>query len=110
MSSIANLSLTGESGNMYQFSVYPFDTKFNSVGAVYVITRRTVKADGKGDHHVIYVGETENLGDRFDNHHKAGCFDRHNANCICVHRDNDGRSRLDKEADLIKANSPACNG
>lgn len=110
MSSIANLSLTGESGNKYQFSVYPFDTNFKSVGAVYAITRRTVKADGNGDHAVIYIGETEDLGDRFDNHHKAGCFDRHNANCICIHRDDGARSRLAKEADLIKAESPACNG
>lgn len=109
MTSIATLTLTGASGAKYDFVVYPFDTKFNSVGAVYAVTRRTAKPDGGGDHAVVYVGETEDLGERFGNHHKTQCFERNRANCICVHRDSGGRSRLAKEADLIKAHKPVCN-
>jgi hypothetical protein len=109
MAKLGAMTLTGQSGQKYQFDVYPLTTTFKAVGAVYYISKRTPKQDGGGDHSKIYIGQTGDLSDRFDNHHKADCFEKRGANCISVHTDDDEDSRLTKEADLIDAYKPPCN-
>jgi predicted site-specific integrase-resolvase len=60
-------------------------------------------------HTRIYVGQTEDLSTRFDNHHKEACFDKHNKNCVCVHGEEDEDTRLEIEKDLIDKYDPPCN-
>lgn len=108
MSKLRTIVFTGASGARYQFDIYSWDTEFNAVGAVYFITRRTVSR-GKSSHQRIYVGETGDLSTRFDNHHKVDCFEEYQANCKCIHRDGNKRSRLAKEEDLIENYNPPCN-
>lgn len=83
MSKIGTITLTGASGNKYEFNIYPFGTEFNDIGAVYYISKRTVKAD---------------------------CFSRYGANCISTHREDNEENRLSIESDLIEAYKPPCNG
>ena len=109
MTSIGTLKLTGKSGMEYTFEVYSLDTRFGSVGAVYAITKRTTQIDGSGTHELVYIGQTGDLSERFDDHHKADCFRQHKANCACVHLDNNESSRLDKETDLLRAHRTDCN-
>lgn len=106
MAKISTLSLKGASGRQYEFDVYPLDTEFNSVGAVYAITKR----DASRNHTVIYIGQTDDLSERFDNHHKASCFYRHSANCVCIRAENNEETRLAIEKDLIANYNPTCNG
>jgi predicted GIY-YIG superfamily endonuclease len=90
--------------------VYPIDQEFNAVGAVYVVSRQYKNSsDARYTHDPIYAGQTDNLSTRFDSHHKADCFKDHEANCICVHVDDDEESRLSKEDDLNKGLQPPCN-
>jgi hypothetical protein len=98
-------TLTGESGHNYEFEVSALDAKLDSVGAVYVITR--VQDD---EHFVLYVGETGDLSNRFDNHHKAKSFEEKGGDCLCIHLDGDIKSRQKKESDLIAHYRPLCNG
>jgi len=107
---MATLTLTGASGTKYEFTIHDFGPDFNAVGAVYAITKRYQKQDGNYTHSVIYIGQTEDLSTRFDNHHKEDCFTANGANCTCIHRDDDEQSRLDKESDLVEAYKPPCNG
>ncbi len=110
MAKLGTLTLTGASGQKYDFEVYAFDTQYNQVACVYAVTRREEKGEGEGySHTVIYVGQTDDLSERFDDHHKADCFTRHRANAIGVHQDGDEKSRRAKEAGLIKAYNPPCN-
>jgi hypothetical protein len=109
MPKLSNVTFTGASGKAYNFEVYPIGTVFNDVGGVYAITKRYRNNQGGYSHDVIYLGETEDLSTRFNNHHKADCFDQREANCICTHRDDNANSRLTKEADLIKRYTPPCN-
>lgn len=104
-----SLSLNGKSGSVYGFDVYTYDTTFNAVRAVYAVTNRHQNNAGTMTHTLIYVGQTGDLSERFDDHHKARCFERNGANCIGVHRDNDEDSRLSKEADLLEQWSTSCN-
>lgn len=110
MGKLGTITFKGKSGNEYSFNVYPFNTDFKAIGAVYFVTQRTEKSDGTGSHTRIYVGETGDLSERFDNHHKQDCFDKHNANCICVHSESNEKTRLEKESDLIDNYNPPCNG
>ena len=110
MSKLDTVALRGRSGETYKFNVYPMDTNFNAVGAVYVVSRRSKNQEVKKyQYRILYVGETGDLSTRFDDHHKADCFAQNKANCICVHRDDDQVYRLFIENDLTKLWNPPCN-
>lgn len=108
MGKIADATFEGKVGS-YRFAVYPADTTFKAVGAVYVFSKRTVGSGGKGTHGLLYIGETDSLADRIPNHEKWPCAKRNGATCVCVHLDESQSSRLEKEADLRAAHSTPCN-
>jgi hypothetical protein len=110
MAKIATLTIAGKSGTQYEFEVYPLDSTWNEVAAVYTVTKRTVSKEGKGTHDYIYVGQTENLKERHDNHHKVDCFKRHAANCLCTHQVQSEQRRLAVEADILAGHTWPCNG
>ena len=110
MSKIATLTVSGKSGNKYDFDVYSFNTSFKAIGAVYLITERTKKSDGGGSHSYIYVGETDDLSTRFNSHHKAACFTRQNANCKCIFAEESENKRLSIESDILDNDNFPCNG
>lgn len=99
-----SITLKGRSGAMYQFSLYPWGTPFTTVGGVYAVLRRD--PDGYA---VIYVGQTGNLSERFDAHHRAACFDRHRKSHIAVLAEGSEQRRLTIEKDLINGYNPPCN-
>ena len=108
MAVLGKLTLTGASGNTYAFNVYSFDS-VQPVACVYALTNRHEKDGDSYSHTVIYFGETGNLDERFDGHHKIDCFKEHNANALGIHQDDNQDSRRTKEADLIAAYDPPCN-
>jgi predicted GIY-YIG superfamily endonuclease len=109
MAKTADATFSGSTGK-YAFEVYPWGTGFKNIGAVYIITSRTVDATGKGTHTFIYIGHTGNLSERFDDHHKAQCFAKNGVTHICIHLDSNEQSRLAIERDLIAGNKTPCNG
>ena len=110
MAKIGTVTFTGASGTSYTFTVYDWGKPFpKDYAAVYCITKR-YSDEGEFRHKVIYVGETEDLSTRFDNHHKQDCFDEYGKNCVCVLEESDEQTRRDIEADLIKNYKPPCNG
>jgi len=108
MPKIANATFAGESGEEYKFVAYSIDTTFKNVGAVYIFTKRT-KKDGNWSHKFLYIGESEDLGDRIANHDKWDCVNENGANCICVKTVEDEDERLDIETNLINGNETPCN-
>ena len=108
MPKLGEINLSGISGTPKPFNVYSLDTNFNEIPAVYVITNRH-KSNDKYSHTFIYFGQTDNLKERLENHHKQNCFDVHNANAICIHQESSEKKRLTIESDLIKAKNPPCN-
>jgi hypothetical protein len=102
--------LEGASRQKYTFQVYPWGTSFKSVGGVYVVTHAEPNLQGGNNHKIIYVGQTGDLSERFEFHHKASCFRLHKASHICVYLEQAERSRLTIESGLIASYNPACNG
>ena len=109
MAKLGTLTLKGLSGQTFGFEVYTLDAGLEALGAVYAITLRAPKEDDSYSHTLIYVGETGDLSTRFDGHHKEDCFVQHDANCKCIHLDDDEDSRLAKEADLFAVYDLPCN-
>jgi hypothetical protein len=103
------MDLKGASGTSWRFDVYPRETTFRAVGAVYVQSVRTPKMGGGGDHQFIYAGQTGDLSNRPLNHHKKACFDRHGANALLIYVEGNERTRLAIERDLIRSLNPPCN-
>jgi hypothetical protein len=104
------ISFKGISGNSYTFNVHPWGVSLRSIGGVYVVTRAKPKLQGGRNHDVLYVGQTGDLSERFDNHHKADSFRRHGATDLCAMTEQSEKTRLAIEADLIAGYNPPCNG
>lgn len=110
------ITIKGMSGTNYIFNVYGFtrfsDLKdaFKRIPALYAFTRRFPTSAISYTHDLVYVGETEDLSTRFDNHHKQECIVRSNANCICIHSFYGTKtSRLAAETDILNAFNLPCN-
>lgn len=99
------VTATGKSGTTYEFQVFPWNTSFNPVAAVYMVLKTH-----SSQYTILYVGETDNLKERFDNHHKQPCFDRNGKSHIGVLREDGESRRLRIEADLVAGYNPTCNG
>jgi len=104
MAQTGTISLRGRSGSQYPFNIYDFNGIWGEVPAVYVFTR----VEGT-THRIIYIGQTDNLRQRLDNHHKALCISSNNANRLCVHQEGDENTRLMIETDLIRNYKTPCN-
>lgn len=103
----ATIIWPGASGKTYQYWIYPLDTQFDAKPGNYCVARET----NPGTFKPLYFGETADLSERFENHHKALCFARNGATHIHAHVNSQGQqARLDEEADLIEKWDPVCNG
>lgn len=105
MAKIGTLTLVGVSGTEYEFNIYHVGAVFKDIGGVYCFT----EVDEDNRHTPIYIGITDNLSTRFNNHHKEECIEDEDATCICVYAEEDEDSRVAMEDDLIPAYDPPCN-
>lgn len=99
------VTATGLSGVQYSFKVYPWGTPFKAVGAVYLVLRK-----GNPSFDLLYVGQTDDLSCRFDNHHKLPSFDRNGRTHIAILVEPSEAKRLRIESDLVTKYQPSCNG
>lgn len=102
------LTLSGDTYVAYDFDIFPIDARFHPIAAVFVVTRRTGRG-GAAEHEVLYVGETTRLQEHFSDHPKAGCFNRHKAESVGVHRQEDRTARQETVKDLVAQLRPPCN-
>jgi hypothetical protein len=109
MASLGKTKFKGESGKKYRFQVFPLGTRFRKVSGVYLIAYRGRNNEGSHRHKILYVGQTQDLSQPFQQHRKAQDLMRLGANCICVQSDKSEESRVTKERDLVTMFSPPCN-
>jgi hypothetical protein len=95
----------GKSGNSYRYFIYNIGTNFKAVSGNYIF----VKASS-GSRSAIYIGQTDDLCEDFENHPKMSCIREHGANQIHVRINKEFEDARKKEvADLIDAQNPPCN-
>lgn len=107
MSKNETVSAKGASGTNYTFYVYPWGTDLKPIGGVYMVLR---KPSSNGNYDILYVGQTSDLSERFDNHHKKPCFDRNRKTHISARAESSEQRRLVIESDLLRNYNTTCNG
>ena len=102
---------SGKSGEEYRFQVWPLETRFKAVAAVYFVTRRAHENNTyrRACHDGIYIGQTENLADSLAAQAQLDRFGKYGANCVCVYLLADEERRIAVEQDLLAAHSTHCN-
>ncbi len=96
----------GESGTKYKYWVDEIGTGFKPSPANYVFVKET----SGGTFRPIYIGQTGDISERFDKHHKMPCIERNDATNICTHDGSKNEEeRLSEVADLIAHYKPLCN-
>jgi len=97
----------GISGRENRYEIFPIGRSFKALPGNYIFAKET----SPGTFVPIYIGQTKNLSERFDDHHKMPCIKRNGATHIHVRINNGGENaRLAEERDLIRRWNPRCNG
>ena len=97
---------TGQSGTTYTYQIYDIGTTFTATPANYIFAKETKPRTWEA----VYIGQTGNLSERFDDHHKMPCIRRNGATHIHAHKSSGDESiRLAEETDLVRYNQPVCN-
>ena len=106
-----SITFVGRSGEHYRFQVWPLETRFKAVSAVYFVTKR---AYGNGtyrraNHDSVYIGQTGDLCAALAVEPQLVRFRKFGANCVCVHLLDDEARRVAIEQDLLAVHSTKCN-
>lgn len=83
------------------FDVYKYGGRLTSEPGVYIVVNDNMD--------FIYIGQSENVAERFENHHKESCFDRNGATHVLVHVVHTEKRRREIEEDLLDKQSTPCN-
>jgi hypothetical protein len=104
---VPTIDWTGQSGAAYRYHVYPTGTQFSAKPGNYCFAKEV----SPGRYVPLYFGQTGNLSERFDSHHKMPCARAHGVTHIMAHLNESGEAaRLREESDLVAKWKPACNG
>lgn len=97
---------TGASGKQYKYWVHPIGTLLKAEPGNYIFA----KLNGEGLWEPVYIGETEDLSSRFDDHHAKSCIVRNGATHVHAHLTyGDRYVRLGEETDLRSNYRTHCN-
>ncbi|HXF88592.1 MAG TPA: GIY-YIG nuclease family protein [Xanthobacteraceae bacterium] len=105
MSDTPTCNWQGVSGRVYKYWVHPIKTPLKAAAGNYIFA----KLNNLDQWVPVYIGQTENLSERFDNHHAMPCIKRNGATHIHAHLNSDEKARIEEEGDLIAAYSTSCN-
>ncbi len=81
MANLGTIDWPGKSGKTYRYWIYKIGTPLKADGGNYIFTKQTAP----NRFFPIYIGQTEDLDIRFDNHHKKDCISRAGATHIHAH-------------------------
>lgn len=95
----------GLSGNEYTYYIYDMPGSFKAQPGNYIFCKIV-----NNEWVPIYIGETSDLSDRFENHHASSCIINSSVTHIHAHLTKGGKQvRLDEETDLRQNFDTPCN-
>lgn len=96
----------GITGRKYKYWIYEIGHPLKAVPGNYVFAKETKPNTFRP----IYIGQTGDLSERFDDHHKMPCIKKEGATHIHAHESSkDKTDRLTEETDLVRRLNPICN-
>lgn len=81
---MGNVHIEGASGRVYKFRAYALNTKFANLAAIYFITSRQLRPDGRVSHSRIYCGQTSDLSMLRGSIQQILDIRKFHANCVCI--------------------------
>ena len=106
MTDTKTIDWQGRSGKSYAYWIYPISQNFQDKPGNYIFAREP----SPGNWTPVYIGQTQSLAERFDNHHAMPCIKRNGATHIHAHVNDGGeQTRRVEERDLIDNYDPVCN-
>jgi hypothetical protein len=106
MASLGTIMLTGKSKTQHEFNIYARSQKFNAIGAIYVMAKKSQNANS---YDLIYIGQTGDASERPFNHHRKDCFDKNRADHVFICSEGSEKRRFEIETDLIQNYNTQCN-
>ena len=106
MAKVPAIDWKGKSGKTYRYWIYPLPPNFKAEPGNYIFAKEPTP----GRWTPIYIGQTENLNERFEDHHAMPCIKRNGATHINGHLNSDKQARLNEESDLLAQWNTPCNG
>jgi hypothetical protein len=84
---IGTVVFSGKSGETYRFEVWPMETRFKPMAAVYYVTRREAPAGtfSRSAHEHLFLGHTPDISAPLGTSAQLAWFNAHGANCVCVY-------------------------
>jgi len=106
-----NITFVGKSGERYPFEVWPLETRFRPLAAVYFVTKRAYGSDTyrRASHDAIYIGRTEDLAGSLADPAALARYAKFGANCVCTLVIEGLERGLAVEQDLLAQYSTHCN-
>jgi len=106
---IDTVTLTGKSGQPYEFRIYVWETKFKTVPGVYLVASRSIEPGQKPAYVPLFVGAAADLSKSLKNHPRGECFQMYYANVVGVLREERDGERERIVADLVDGLAPPCH-
>ncbi|MFT3728926.1 MAG: hypothetical protein QM759_13970 [Terricaulis sp.] len=99
------VTLTGRSGQQYQFAIWRRETTFQAKGGVFIMAR----VEGWPRFHIVYIGDVADMSKRPFVRDRIPCFNQHGVDHIFTLEEQDAGKRKAIADDLIQATMPVCN-
>ncbi len=97
----------GKAGRFYTYQIYKLPHNFKALPGNYIFAKETRPTRWIP----IYIGESTDLSEPFDQHHAMPCIQEYLATHIHAHANIEGlAARQAEEQDLIARWEPPCNG
>lgn len=97
------IHLTGHDKPHYTAYEYDIREGLPDYSGIYIVTRFD------GNHHINYVGQSNNISNRLSNHENWDCFNKHHSSHILTIEILMQEEKDFVEADIIKHYQPKCN-
>ena len=102
---IGSVVFSGKSGEDYRFEVWPMETRFKPLAAVYYVTKRGAPAGtfNRSAHEYLYLGHTPDISRPLGTTAQLAWFNAAGANCVCVYAASSAERRAAIKKDLEDA-------
>lgn len=106
MATNTTMDWQGESGKKYKYWIWDIKTRFEAAPANYIFAKET----SPNMFQAIYIGETGDISERFENHEKWDCIAKNGATHVHTHKSSaDKNERCTEESDLLAKRNTSCN-
>jgi hypothetical protein len=108
MATASTVQFHGKSGDVFDFIVQDLTKAPTISEGVYIVSRREENFTDATHEIIIYIGQSVDITTKFPDHFKKDCFEKFNANCLCIHVEESEPKRQAIREDLLRNYDVKC--